>query len=77
MSDRMRELHRHPSVRGVGGGLRGGADRKHGVVRAVALESEPVSVSRSAKVRQFAVLIVAALIVVMAIRFIFSPIARL
>ena len=43
-------------------------------MRAVALESEPVSVLRSARVRRIAVLIVALFTVAMAIRFVFSPI---
>jgi hypothetical protein len=38
------------------------------------MESESVSEMRSARVRRFAVLIVALFVVVMAIRFIFAPI---
>ena len=81
MSDEVRKLRCNASVRRVGGGLPPGADEERGVVRrgravvrAVALESEPVSVLRSAKVRRFAVLIVAVITVIMAIRFVFSPI---
>lgn len=81
MSDRVRELRRHPSVRRVGGGLRPDADVERGIarplLRAVPLESEPVSDIRSTRVRRLAVLIVAAFVVVMAIRFVFSPIVRL
>lgn len=84
MSDRVRELHRNPSVRRVGGGLPPGADTNHGVVRrgravvrAVPLESESVSGMRSAKVRRYAVLIVALFVVAMAIRFIFAPLPHL
>jgi hypothetical protein len=84
MSDRMRELRRVPSVRGGGGGLRPRAElnrgiprRRPAVVRAVELESESVSNLRSARVRRYAVLTVALIIVVLAIRFVFSPLPHL
>jgi len=50
------------------------ARRKPAVVRAVPLEFDSVSTLRSARVRRYAVLAIAVVIVLLAIRFILSPI---
>ncbi len=82
----MRELHPNPFVRVPGGRLRPRADMTAGAARrgtAVdgrgSLESASVSVStfRSARVRRFAVMFVALVVVIWAVRFIFAPIHRM
>ena len=83
MSDWMRELHR--TARRAGGGLRPRAESSHGIarrrppsVRAVPLECESVSTFRSARVRRYAVMTVALIVVALAIRFVFlAPIPRM
>lgn len=80
----MRQLHRNPSTRGPGGGLRlvvgtttEAARRRPAVDGRGSLESAAVSMFRSARVRRYAVIFVALIIVVWAVRFVLAPIPQL
>ena len=80
----MRQLHRSPSTRGSGGDLRlivdtttEAARRRPAVDGRGSLESDYVSKFRSARVRRYAVIIVALAIVLWAVRFVVAPIPQL
>ncbi len=80
----MRQLHRNPSTRGSGGGLRllvgttPEAERRRPDVDGVGeMESASVSWVRSTRVRRYAVILVALIVVVWAVRFVFGPIPDL
>lgn len=80
----MGELLRFPPTRGPGGRLRPREDMTTTAARrwpAVdddgSLESASVSVFRSARARRIAVMVVALVIVVWAVRFVFAPIPQM
>jgi len=80
----MRQLRRNPFTCVPGGGLRSRADmstvagrRGPAVDGRGSLEPDSVSLIRSARVRRYAVMFVAVIIVVWAVRFVFAPIPQM